>query len=40
MTYPIAYQLYSSRKFPPLEAQFPTLEGHGVRRHRAVAAGL
>lgn len=26
MTYPIAYQLYSSRNFPPLEAQFPVLK--------------
>lgn len=29
MTYPIAYQLYSSRNFPPLEAQFPTLKAMG-----------
>ena len=29
MTYPIAYQLYSSRNFPPLEAQFPALRKMG-----------
>ena len=29
MTYPIAYQLYSSRNFPPLEAQFPALKKMG-----------
>ena len=29
MAYPIAYQLYSSRKFPPLEAQFPALKAMG-----------
>ena len=29
MTYPIAYQLYSSRNFPPLEAQFPELKAMG-----------
>ncbi len=29
MTYPIAYQLYSSRLFPPLEAQFPDLKAFG-----------
>ena len=29
MTYPIAYQLYSSRNFPPLEAQFPALKAMG-----------
>lgn len=29
MPYPIAYQLYSSRKFPPLEAQFPVLKQMG-----------
>ena len=29
MIYPIAYQLYSSRNFPPLEAQFPVLRGMG-----------
>lgn len=27
--YPIAYQLYSSRKFPPLEAQLPELKAMG-----------
>lgn len=27
--YPVAYQLYSSRKFPPLEAQFPALKAMG-----------
>ena len=26
MTYKTAYQLYSSRNFPPLEAQFPVLK--------------
>ncbi len=29
MTYRIAYQLYSSRHFPPLEAQFPQLKAMG-----------
>lgn len=29
MTYRIAYQLYSSRNFPPLEAQFPALKAMG-----------
>lgn len=29
MTYPVAYQLYSSRNFPPLEAQFPELKAMG-----------
>ena len=29
VTYPIAYQLYSSRHFPPLEAQFPALKAMG-----------
>ena len=29
MTYPIAYQIYSSRNFPPLEAQLPILKGFG-----------
>ena len=29
MTYAIAYQLYSSRLFPPLEAQFPILRKMG-----------
>lgn len=29
MTYRIAYQLYSSRNFPPLEAQFPLLKAMG-----------
>jgi sugar phosphate isomerase/epimerase len=29
MPYPIAYQLYSSRHFPPLEAQFPELKAMG-----------
>ncbi len=29
MAYRIAYQLYSSRKFPPLEAQFPILRQMG-----------
>jgi sugar phosphate isomerase/epimerase len=29
MPYPIAYQLYSSRNFPPLEAQFPELKAMG-----------
>ena len=29
MTYPIAYQLYSSRNFPPLEAQLPILKSMG-----------
>ena len=29
MTYRIAYQLYSSRNFPPLEAQLPILKGFG-----------
>ena len=29
MAYPIAYQLYSSRNFPPLEAQLPILKGFG-----------
>ena len=29
MTYRIAYQLYSSRNFPPLEAQFPELKAMG-----------
>ena len=29
MPYPIAYQLYSSRHFPPLEAQFPELRAMG-----------
>lgn len=29
MTYPIAYQLYSSRNFPPLEAQLPELKAMG-----------
>ena len=29
MSYPIAYQLYSSRQFPPLEAQFPELKAMG-----------
>ena len=29
MAYPIAYQLYSSRLFPPLEAQFPELKAMG-----------
>lgn len=29
MPYPIAYQLYSSRHFPPLAAQFPTLKSLG-----------
>lgn len=29
MTYPIAYQLYSSRNFPPLEAQLPILKAMG-----------
>lgn len=29
MTYPISYQLYSSRNFPPLYAQFPELKAFG-----------
>ncbi|MHA6297135.1 sugar phosphate isomerase/epimerase family protein [Devosia sp. CAU 1758] len=29
MTYPIAYQLYSSRNFPPLAAQLPVLKAMG-----------
>lgn len=29
MPYPIAYQLYSSRNFPPLAAQLPVLKGMG-----------
>jgi sugar phosphate isomerase/epimerase len=29
MTYPIAYQLYSSRNFPPLVDQFPKLKAMG-----------
>ena len=29
MTYPIAYQLYSSRNFPPLAAQLPILKSMG-----------
>ncbi len=29
MAYPIAYQLYSSRNFPPLEAQLPELKAMG-----------
>lgn len=29
MAYPIAYQLYSSRNFPPLFAQFPKLKAMG-----------
>ena len=29
MTWPIAYQLYSSRNFPPLEAQLPDLKAMG-----------
>lgn len=29
MAYPIAYQLYSSRNFPPLHAQFPVLKSFG-----------
>lgn len=29
MAYPIAYQLYSSRNFPPLAAQFPILKEMG-----------
>lgn len=29
MTYPISYQLYSSRNFPPLFAQFPELKAFG-----------
>lgn len=29
MAYPIAYQLYSSRNFPPLLDQFPTLKAMG-----------
>jgi len=29
MTYPIAYQLYSSRNFPPLAAQLPLLKSMG-----------
>ena len=29
MAYPIAYQIYSSRKSPPLEAQLPILKGFG-----------
>lgn len=29
MTYPIAYQLYSSRNFPPLAAQLPELRAMG-----------
>lgn len=29
MTYPIAYQLYSSRNFPPLFEQFPKLKAMG-----------
>jgi sugar phosphate isomerase/epimerase len=29
MPYPIAYQLYSSRNFPPLFAQFPVLKAMG-----------
>lgn len=29
MTYPIAYQLYSSRNFPPLADQFPVLKAMG-----------
>lgn len=29
MSYPIAYQLYSSRNFPPLEAQLPELKAMG-----------
>jgi sugar phosphate isomerase/epimerase len=29
MVYPVAYQLYSSRKSPPLEAQFPALKAMG-----------
>lgn len=29
MSYPIAYQLYSSRLFPPLEAQLPELRAMG-----------
>jgi len=29
MTYPVAYQLYSSRNFPPLEAQLPELKAMG-----------
>jgi len=29
MTYPVAYQLYSSRNFPPLEAQLPELREMG-----------
>jgi sugar phosphate isomerase/epimerase len=29
VVYPIAYQLYSSRNFPPLETQLPVLKGFG-----------
>jgi sugar phosphate isomerase/epimerase len=29
MAYPIAYQIYSSRNFPPLEAQLPDLKAMG-----------
>ena len=29
MTFPVAYQLYSSRNFPPLEAQLPELRAMG-----------
>ncbi|MDB5537124.1 MAG: hypothetical protein JWQ65_1999, partial [Devosia sp.] len=29
MTYPIAYQLYSSRNFPPLADQRPLLKAMG-----------
>jgi sugar phosphate isomerase/epimerase len=29
VTYPVAYQLYSSRNFPPLEAQLPELKAMG-----------
>lgn len=29
MAYPIAYQLYSSRNFPPLAAQLPILKSYG-----------
>ena len=29
MPYPIAYQIYSSRNFPPLEAQLPDLKAMG-----------
>ncbi|GGL57820.1 sugar phosphate isomerase/epimerase family protein [Wenxinia marina] len=29
MTYPLAYQIYSSRNFPPLEAQLPELAAMG-----------